>query len=212
MMQRLRSFVALTLLGGLTVVLPIAIFVLLFQWLLDLVTDFIDPLSDMLIQRADFRSRMADAMVVLLLMGLCFVIGLLVKTSVGRWMHHWMDKGLTRFAPGYRTIRDIVVQFVGGSEEHSLLKGQPALVRLYGDSCDVQVTGIVTASFDGGFTVFVPTAPMPTSGMVYHVPEAFVTLLPEVSVEQAMRTVIACGAGSQVLMALAHPQSQPQSK
>ncbi len=170
---------------------------LLFQWLFDLITDFIQPLSDMLTSRADIADMLADCMVILVVLGLCFTVGLLVKTSVGRWIHHWMDMGLAKFAPGYSTIRDIVVQFVGGSEEHSLLNGQVALVKLYGDTCELQVTGIVTSKYDEGFTVFVPTAPVPTSGMVYHVPAQYVTLLPDVSVEQALRTVIACGAGSQ---------------
>lgn len=196
-MQRLKSFIGLTLLGGITVVLPIAILMLLFQWLFDLITDFIQPLSDMLTSRADIADMVADVVVILIVLALCFTVGLLVKTSVGRWLHHWMDTGLAKFAPGYSTIRDIVVQFVGGNEEHSLLNGQVALVKLYGDTCDLQVTGIVTSKYDGGYTVFVPTAPVPTSGMVYHVPMEYVTLLPEVSVEQALRTVIACGAGSQ---------------
>lgn len=201
-MQRLKSFVALTLLGGLTVVLPIAILMLIFQWLFALITDFIQPLSNLLTDRAQLRGVMADVLVLLILLALCFSVGLFVKTSVGGWLHRWMDRALSRFAPGYQTIRDIVVQFVGGPEENSLFKGQVALVKLYGADSELQVTGIVTARFEQGYTVFVPTAPMPTSGMVYHVPEHFVSLLPDVTVEQAMRTVIACGAGSQELLAL----------
>lgn len=198
-MTRLKSFMALTLLGGLTVVLPMAILMILFQWLFGLVTNVIQPLSDMLTSRADMRELMADVIVLLLLLGLCFSVGLLVKTGLGAWLHRWVDKGLARFAPGYSTIRDVVAQFVGGSEENSWMRGQVALVQLYADS-PLLVTGIVTAQHPFGYTVFVPTAPVPTSGMVYHVPVTSVTLLPEISVEQAIKTVIGCGAGSQSLL------------
>lgn len=198
-MKKLRSFIALTFLGGITVVLPIAILMILFQWLFALITDVIQPLTNILTSRADIRELMADATVLLLLVSVCFGIGLLIKTGLGGWLHRWLDKGLAKFAPGYSTIRDIVVQFVGGSDEASILNGQVALVQLYGDH-ELWVTAIVTAEHSFGYTVFVPTAPMPTSGMVYHLPASNVQLLPDVSVEQAMKTVIACGAGSQLVM------------
>jgi len=198
-MKKLQSFIALTFLGGITVVLPIAILMILFQWLFALVTGVIQPLTNILTSRADVRELMADAIVLLLLISVCFGIGLLIKTGVGAWVHRWLDKGLAKFAPGYSTIRDVVVQFVGGSEESSILSGQVALVRIYQDS-ELLVTAIVTAQHKHGYTVFVPTAPVPTSGMVYHLPTASVKLLPDVSVEQAMKTVIACGAGSQAIV------------
>jgi uncharacterized membrane protein len=198
-MKKLQSFIALTFLGGITVVLPIAILMILFQWLFALVTDVIQPLTNILTSRADMRELMADGIVLLLLISVCFGIGLLIKTGVGAWVHRWLDKGLAKFAPGYSTIRDVVVQFVGGSEETSILSGQVALVRLYQDS-QLLVTAIVTAQHQYGYTVFVPTAPVPTSGMVYHLPSDRVQLLPDISVEQAMKTVIGCGAGSQTIV------------
>lgn len=199
-MTRLKSFFTLTLLGGITVVLPIAIFVLLFRWLFRMVTGVIQPATDWIITRADMRELMADLVVVALIVGTCFLVGLLVKTGVGRWLHQWVDAGLARIAPGYSTIREIVTQFLGGDGNASLLNGQVALAKIFGADSDVRITGIVTAEHENGdYTVFVPTAPMPTSGMVYHLPRHCVQLLPEVTVESAMRTVIACGAGSQLL-------------
>ena len=72
---------------------------------------------------------------------------------------------------------------------------------------ELLVTAIVTAKHQRGFTVFVPTAPVPTSGIVYHVPAESVQLMPDVSVEQAMKTVIACGAGSQSLLQQTPPEA-----
>lgn len=203
-MNKVKSFLGLTLLGGLMVVLPIAILMMLFQWLFAIVTDFIQPLSDMISSRADVRSLFAQILVLLLLFGMCFSIGLLVKTGLGRWLHYWLDMGLEKFAPGYATIRDLVVQLMGGSKDSSLFRGQVALVRLYGDCSELWVTGIVTARFENMITVFVPTAPVPTSGMIYHLTSDNVQLLPDVSVEQAMKTIVACGVGSQGILQSAH--------
>ena len=198
-MARLQSFIVLTLVGGLLVVLPTAIFILLLQWLFMTVTDFIQPLTDLLTERTQLQELLADLAVLGMILIGCFSIGLLVKTRVGNWLHAWVDTGLARFAPGYTTIRDLIVQFLGGGEQASLLNGQVALVALYPNS-DLRVTAIVTAEWPGGYTVFVPTAPVPTSGMVYHLNADSVTLRPDLGVDQAMKTVIACGAGSQQLI------------
>lgn len=200
MMKRLRSFVSITLLGGLVVILPIAIFVFLVEWLLGVVRSLIQPLSHWLVEQTAFTNYMADVLGVLLLLSGCFLIGLFIKTSVGEWVHDQVDAWLARLAPGYKTIREVVTQLLGGEGNTSLLKGDVCRAYLMGRAAGVSVTAIVTAKHaNGDFTVYAPTAPIPTSGFVYHLSAECVDLLPHVSVEEAMRTVIACGSGSQVI-------------
>ncbi|PUA27044.1 MAG: hypothetical protein B0W54_19630 [Cellvibrio sp. 79] len=199
-MKRLRSFVSITLLGGLVVILPIAIFVFLVEWLLGVVRSLIQPLSHWLVEQTAFTNYMADVLGVLLLLLGCFLIGLFIKTSIGEWVHDQVDAWLARLAPGYKTIREVVTQLLGGEGNTSLLKGDVCRAYLMGRAAGVSVTAIVTAKHaNGDFTVYAPTAPIPTSGFVYHLSAECVDLLPHVSVEEAMRTVIACGSGSQII-------------
>jgi uncharacterized membrane protein len=205
-MKRLRSFVSITLLGGFMVILPIAIFLWLVEWLLGLVRAMIQPLSHWLIEQTAFTNVIADVSGVLLLLTGCFIIGLFIKTTVGGWVHDQMDAWLTRLAPGYKTIREVVSQLLGGEGNTSLLKGEVCRAYLMGRAAGVSVTAIVTAKHSNGdYTVYAPTAPIPTSGFVYHLSADCVDMLPHVSVEEAMRTVIACGSGSQVISEI--PQS-----
>ncbi|UTA46596.1 DUF502 domain-containing protein [Simiduia sp. 21SJ11W-1] len=200
-MNRIKSFIWLTLLGGLAVVLPLCILLLVAHWFYTLLSDFLAPISADLAPRLGAYGWLADVLVIAGLL-LCFcVIGLLVKTSVGAWVHTQLERVLKRIAPGYKTISDVVGQFLGGGSTSSLLAGEVALARIYGPAVPITVTVIVTAKHaNGDFTVFMPTAPIPTSGVVYHLPASCIELLPAVSVEAAMRTIISCGAGSQVLM------------
>lgn len=199
-MKRIKSFIWLTLLGGLAVVLPICILLLVVRWFYTLLSDFLAPISAGLAPKIGASAMVSDVIVIAGLM-LCFcVIGLLVKTSVGAWVHRQLERLLKRVAPGYKTISDVVGQFLGGGSTSSLLSGEVALARIYGPEVPVTVTVIVTAKHaNGDYTVFMPTAPIPTSGVVYHLPSSCVELLPHISVEVAMRTIIACGAGSQLL-------------
>ena len=49
------------------------------------------------------------------------------------------------------------------------------------------------------YTLFVPTGPNPTSGLIFHIPQEYVHPV-KVSVEETMRSVIGCGAGSSNLL------------
>lgn len=208
-MKRLRSFVSITLIGGFMVILPIAIFILLLDWLLGLVSQLIRPLSEWLVEQTAFTNLVADIFGVALLLVACFLIGLFIKTSVGEWIHDQIDEWLSKLAPGYKTIREVVSQLLGGEGNTSLLKGEVCRAYIMGRAAGVSVTAIITAKHvNGDLTVYAPTAPIPTSGFVYHLSSECVDLLPHVSVEEAMRTVISCGSGSQVISELSDKKTR----
>jgi len=200
-MKRLRSFVSITLLGGFMVMLPMAILILFVEWLFGFVTHLLKPLSEWVSTWTPTASYMADFMGVIVLLFGCFLIGLLVKTNIGQWLHDVMDDVLGKILPGYHTINKLVSQLLGGEGNASVLKGEVCRAYIMGRQIDTSVTGIITTKHEnGGFTVYVPTAPFLTSGMVYHLGAENVDVLPQVTVEAAMRTIIACGGGSQVII------------
>ena len=57
------------------------------------------------------------------------------------------------------------------------------------------MTGFITEDQGEILTVFVPTGPNPTSGNIYHVSREQV-LFTGISVDNGMKTIISCGAGS----------------
>lgn len=199
-MKRLRSFISITLLGGFMVVLPIAILILFAEWLFGFITSLLKPLSAWVATWSPAANYMADLTGVAVLLLSCFLIGLLVKTNIGQWLHDVMDDILGKILPGYQTINKLVTQLLGGEGNASLLKGEVCRAYIMGRNVPTSVTGIVTTKHQNGdLTVYVPTAPFLTSGMVYHLAGENVDLLPHITVETAMRTIIACGGGSQVL-------------
>ena len=201
-MGKTRAFTKRALIGGLLVILPIAILAFFFRWLFRLTTDLLAPVSNLLINRYDLPQLTADVLTLVSIILLCFIVGTLVSTKVGRWTHGFFEKHLERFAPGYRMVKEIVNQFLGDKNSSPFNQGQVAKVKLFGANIDTSVTALVTSQHDNGFyTVFVPTGPNPTSGMIYHLPADQVELLPDIKVDSAMRTIISCGAGSDELFA-----------
>jgi len=73
------------------------------------------------------------------------------------------------------------------------------------------MTGFVTdkteMSEDGIYTVFVPTAPNPTNGNIYHVKYDAIRFL-DIGPQDAMRTIVGMGTGSKALINAKSKESQ----
>ncbi|OUS25268.1 hypothetical protein A9Q99_22005 [Gammaproteobacteria bacterium 45_16_T64] len=199
-MSKLKAFVGKALLGGVLVLLPVAILLGAFKWVFTMVTGLIQPLTNVLIKNNGLPEVVGDSLAVLLITLGCFAVGALVSTGVGKWLHDVIDENLTRFAPGYKLTKGIVGQFIGDKTGSPFTNGEVAKAKIFGGESGTTVSAIVTCRHeDGSFTVFVPTGPNPTSGNMYHLPEEQVELFPNASVEELMKTIIACGAGSDAL-------------
>jgi uncharacterized membrane protein len=194
---QIKTAIKTSLIGGVVVILPIAILGLVFRWVFKLVTDAIQPLTNEAVAVYGVPEIVGDMIVVVIILLICFLVGLAVKTSVGLYLHRIFDRWLQQLAPGYRMIKEVVVQIFGDKENSPFSNGQVARVKIFGLDCPTEVTALVTDRGDNGiYTIFMPTGPNPTSGNIYHVHESQVILCPDVKIDSAMRTVIACGAGT----------------
>jgi len=193
----MKNFIKASLFGGLVVILPIAILAFFFKWLFKTVTDLIQPLTTYASGIYPVPEFVADMIVISIILVTCFAVGVIVRTKLGNWLHKMFDASLQQIAPGYRMIKEVVVQIFGKTESSPFANGMVARVRLFGEHCPTEVTALITDHHvDGTYTIFMPTGPNPTSGNIYHVLASQVTLYPDVKLDSAMRTVIACGAGS----------------
>lgn len=190
-MKRLQTFIKTTILGGVVVMLPFVILVFVFKWLFGYITGVIEPFAGAVTASIRIPEIVADAVVIALIFLACFIVGMIVKTRIGMWILSGLEDSVFKKAPGYSVVKETVVQILG--KEKSPFS-TVALVQLFGS--DTMVSAFVTDSHpDGSFTVFVPTGPNPTSGMIYHVPAESVHVV-DVPVEETMRSIISCGAGS----------------
>jgi uncharacterized membrane protein len=200
--KRLNNFIKKSILGGFLVILPAVIIFFSFRWAITAVSELIHPLAAPISQRSGAPDFIVDLFVIALILLVCFIVGNIAATSGGQWLHGYIDKFLAKLAPGYNLVREIIHQILGNSENSPFSRGDVARVQLFGAGTPTEVTAIVTSYHSNGwYTVFVPTGPNPTSGMIYHLPAELVVLLPQVKVDEAFRTIIACGAGSGELFA-----------
>ena len=193
-MEKFKSFLKTSILGGVVVILPMFIFIMVFKWLFGWVTDIIHPVTDLIVIKANMSKIIADALVIAVILVSCFIIGIIVKTKIGQYIHEHLESRILKIAPGYSTIKEIVMQFIGKKFPFSSV----ALVRIFEN--DTLLTAFITDTHaDGSYTVFIPTAPNPTSGFIYHIKNEYIQHV-NISVEEAMRSIITCGAGSKKIL------------
>jgi uncharacterized membrane protein len=125
-----------------------------------------------------------------------FIIGLIVRTRLVRFLNRAEGRYLLKI-PGYKLAKETIQQFFG--KNRSFFK-EVVLVDIY--NTGVLMTGFITDDNGDMITVFTPTGPNPTSGLIYHVPKERVIKTGS-PVELAMKTIISCGAGSADIFAQA---------
>lgn len=202
-MKRFRQFIQTTLLGGIVVVLPAVILVLVGRWLVAALGDAVQPLTPLLGPAYNRYEVVAHLIILSLILVACFLIGLGVRTQLGSMIVNTLERRVLKIAPGYSLIRETVVQLLGHERPPF---SQAVLARPFGN--DTKVFAFVTDSHDdGSYTIFVPTGPNPTSGFIFHVPPEVVDPL-DVPLEKVMRSIISAGAGSRELLTAYKDQAE----
>jgi uncharacterized membrane protein len=97
----------------------------------------------------------------LLVLIVCFLIGVSVRTPAGRVVRERIEKSLFEKMPGYALFRSLTQRMAGKDEENVW---KPALAEIE----DALVPAFIIEELeDGRFTVFVPSVPTPFAGAVY---------------------------------------------
>ena len=194
--NKFYRFFRTTLIGGFVVVLPMSILIFIFKWLFGLASDLIHPITSYFLDNSQKYSLALDLLVLVTLILICFFIGLFVKTKIGLWIYSSLEKTLFSRIPGYKMVKETISQLL--STDKASPFASVALCQIFCN--ETLVTAFITDTHEnGGFTVFVPTGPNPTSGNIYHLKPKYVHKI-NVTVEETMRSIISCGAGSQKLV------------
>ncbi len=193
--RRTFRFLKTTAIGGLLVIVPVAVVLfVLGQLLFALYSAGIAVLETGLIRGVEAE----DALLVLALalaslVGLCFVTGLAVQTRVGAALRGWFGRNVASRIPMYKAITSLTERFAGVDGDDFV----PVEVDLY-QSAARTLGFLVEKLPDGRCTVFLPSAPVATVGNIVIVPEESVTRI-DATVSQAVSALTQWGVESTLL-------------
>ena len=189
-MKLVREFVTNTIVGGMFVVVPVYLAILLLLKGMQTVGRLVAPFTAML---PDWLP--AEGLISLLLVLLvCFIVGVAVRTRTGRLVRERMEVQFFERLPGYGLFRSLTQRLAGDSDENAW---QPALVEIE----DALVPGFIIEEVDEKqLAVFVPSVPTPLAGAVYILARERVHVL-DVPFSEAIKAVSRWGSGSKGLVA-----------
>ena len=189
-MKYAREFVMSTVVGGVLIVVPVYLAVLLLLKGMKSAAGLVRPVAALLpdwIPAEGFFS-------LVLVLTICFLVGIAVRTRSGRAVRERMEVAFFGRLPGYGLIRSLTQRLAGDSDENAwtpaLVEIEEALVPAF----------IIEALDDGRFTVFVPSVPTPLAGAVYILSPERVHII-DVPFTQAIRSISRWGSGSRDLVA-----------
>lgn len=186
----MRRYIRVTLLGGFAAILPLALVILVFRWIIGLIERYLRPIVDLFNTDSELLLLAIYIILVAAILISFFFIGVIVETRIGRFFTSVLEKKYLMRIPGYKIARETVMQFFGKQKSFF---SEVVLVDLF--NAGTLMTGFITDDQGEFITVFVPTGPNPTSGNIYHVPQKKV-FKTKAAVDNGMRTIISCGAGS----------------
>lgn len=161
-MRTLAEFTKTTLIGGLLIVLPVYLTLLLLAKTVQGLLALVQPVTAQVPASLQFRQVLA----ILLLAAACFVAGLIARTGPGLRAKNAFERGVLERLPGYKLLRGLAGRVVGRAEEASFA---PALVELQ----DALVPALIVEELEDGLcTVLVPSVPTPMAGALYILPRA----------------------------------------
>lgn len=193
-MIKLGNFIRTTLIGGLLVVLPVVLTFFLLRWVFNIVSGMIYPLTKVIVETTDSQRIVGDVLAIAFIILAFFLIGLFVKTRIGRFVICRLEKHILKIAPGYSLVKETLKQLIGQDKRPFSCV---VLGRVFGN--ETLMTGFVADEHkDGRMTVFFPSALNPTTGLLCHLKKEDVIKV-DVTVEEAMRTIIGCGTGASKL-------------
>jgi len=189
-MRAIAEFTKTTLIGGVLVILPVYLSVLLLLKAIAGAVSLVTPITHGLPATMQFPKLIA----ILLLIAACFVAGIVVRTGPGLRAKNVIERTLLERIPGYALIRGLAGRVVGKADERTftvvLAEIEDALVPAF----------LVEDCGDEHCAIFVPSVPTPAAGAIYIIAKTRVHAV-DVPFTKAVGVISNWGAGSSELLA-----------
>ncbi|WP_116810740.1 DUF502 domain-containing protein [Steroidobacter cummioxidans] len=196
-MKKSLLFIAKSILSGFLIIAPLYLAVLLILKAVDAVGTLVRPLMRLLPDYLPAERLLS----LLLVLFICFLIGLAIRTQSGRAASERIEKSLFERIPAYALFRSLTQQLVADSREKCW---KPALAEIE----EALVPAFIIEELKDGYTVFVPSVPTPLAGTVYILNRHRVHPV-NVPFTQAVQVVARWGLGAKALYSAMDRASEP---
>lgn len=168
-MKNLITFIKTTVIGGLIVIVPLAIIVFVVGDTVNTLITATKPLTQDLPFGIYANAMIAVLIVASAIIGTCFIAGFLLNTFFGATVKNWLERNLLERIPMYSTLRGLTKSLAGiDGADYPVVE-----VNLYGS--DSRVLGVLVDRLpDERLVVYVPSSPVVTVGQLHILPRTHI--------------------------------------
>ena len=188
-MKKTIEFIKTTAIGGLMLILPVAVITFILGYLINLLVSLNTTLATFLPYEIFDNALVIMAIAILSVIFICFAAGLLLRTGLGEGLAKALDNFLINKIPMYGFIKNVTQRITGAD----VLALTPAEVNLFGSEAR-SLAFVIEEIPDNRFAVFVPSSPALTMGQVYILPASSVKMLDK-PVRDAIDAISQWGSG-----------------
>lgn len=192
-MKRILSFLKTTLIGGIFLIVPIVIVIIILAKVVEILRVLVKPIVKHLPLDTIGGITIARIVAITVLILICLFAGLLAKTKTANQFRDWIESTLLSNIPGYSMIKGMTETAIGIENNND---NEIMLVNIE----EVWQLGILMDQIDDElYTIFLPGAPSPMSGDVVFVKKERLKKLDITSVE-AFKIQKKLGIGSSAIL------------
>jgi uncharacterized membrane protein len=191
MVKALVEFLKTTLIGGLLIVVPVYLTVLLLGKALKGMIALLGPIVALF---PESLHHFAQIIAIALVVVVCFMLGLIARTGLGRRAIAAFEQRVLERMPGFAMVRSVVRRVSGSSDDAQF---QPVLVET--DEETLTPGFIVEELDDDRLVVLVPSVPTPAAGSLFILPRKRVHWV-DAPVTEAIGVITRWGSGTSKLL------------
>ena len=185
-MKDLLRLIRVTIFGGVVFIVPVVLVIIIISKVFYFIKKLIDPFIPAG-STIGGGLGLHTVLAILILLAICFAAGLLARTNAARAFVNWIEKNILDIMPGYRFMKSMGLAATG-------LEEQDMKVVLARVDDGWQISFLIEQINETMYTVFIPGAPSPWSGSIYHVEKDRI-MWTDITQKQAVRCIKLLGAG-----------------
>jgi uncharacterized membrane protein len=188
MAGKLGNFIRITIAGGILFLIPVGVIVFIMAKTISFLYDVSRPITARLPFRNVAGVGVNTLMSIILLLLICFVAGIFMKTKLAKRIVQWLEDRVLVYVPGYSYVRARSTDWFSNEKTYAW---KPATIFVD----DNEVICFVIDETEDYCSIFLPSAPVPSSGSICVREKKKVTFLP-ITVSEAVSMIRQFGKGA----------------
>lgn len=178
---------------GTVLILTFGVLLKVYSWLWGYVYEFISPIQKILSNFLYINDFFLILISFIVLVSFSFFLGFFIRLIAKNKYESFLAKTLYRI-PLFKIIKEAIHQLISKEDNNSF--DRKCLAKVYSDAYSI---GYIVDEVEDEYVVYIPTAPVVSSGMIFVVKKDYVKEI-DVDASDMLKVILSCGMGASKIL------------